>query len=217
MKKYCKIETLYVRDKETFKVTDEIRCPEFENIKKWLVTEKIDGTNVRVLYTDYGEQEYKIEFRGRTDKADMPPFLQKELERMFSHTKTLEIFNEATNVCLYGEGYGARIQKGGGNYREGVSFRLCDVWIDGWWLKWDDVVDVADKLAIRTVPRFGVRTLEEAIKCVWMKSSLAKEENNRSDVDAEGIVVRSYPLMLFRSGNPIMWKLKKRDFVAGKR
>ena len=50
MFKYPKIETLFTRD-EKFKVTDIIRLPEFENIKKWLVTEKIDGTNIRIIYT----------------------------------------------------------------------------------------------------------------------------------------------------------------------
>ena len=46
---YPKIETLFKRD-EKFNITDEIRCPEFDNIKKWLITEKIDGTNIRIIY-----------------------------------------------------------------------------------------------------------------------------------------------------------------------
>jgi len=39
------------------------------------------------------------------------------------------------------------------------------------------------------------------------KSKIAEE--NR---EAEGIVARSHPLMLFRNSNPIMWKLKIKDY-----
>lgn len=226
MKYYPKIETLYVRDKETFKVTDEIRLPEFENIKNWLVTEKIDGTNVRVLYikpldTDqFGVPigEEKLDFCARTDKGELPPFLLEKLKEIFTVDMFREHFNESKQVCLYGEGYGAKIQKGGGNYREGVSFRLCDIWIDDWWLRWDDVVEIADKLKIKTVPCYGVTLmgLKNAVSYVGDYSLVAKEEKG-IDIIAEGIVARSYPLMLFRNGNPVVWKLKKKDYVEGKK
>ena len=45
-----------------------------------------------------------------------------------------------------------------------------------------------------------------------INSRVATEENNRDDVLAEGIVARSYPLVLFRNRNPVVWKLKKKDF-----
>jgi len=82
MLKYPKMETLFVRD-ENFKVTNKIRCPEFANIKEWLVTEKIDGTNIRIIYTTEG----KVLIRGRTDVAQIPKFLLKELERIFTVDK----------------------------------------------------------------------------------------------------------------------------------
>jgi len=46
---YPKIETLFKRD-ETFRVTDKLRLPEFALVREWLVTEKVDGTNIRVVY-----------------------------------------------------------------------------------------------------------------------------------------------------------------------
>ena len=114
MKSYPKIETLYKRNPETFKVTNEIRCPEFENIKKWLVTEKIDGTCIRVIYnTDlfWGGVPPVLEFKGKADKAQIPPFLLTKLQEMFSVEKMRLQFTKSKIVCLYGEGYGARIQK----------------------------------------------------------------------------------------------------------
>lgn len=223
MKSYPKIETLFKRNEDTFKVTDQVRCPEFENIKSWLITEKIDGTNIRIILDkDYdlgdGTTGEGLFFRGRTDKAQMPSFLLEELKRMFSLHEMQRYFERSRQVCLYGEGYGARIQKGGGNYREGVSFRLIDVWIDGWWLRWDDVEEIATQLEIKTVPNIGIMSLSDAVILInntenyVINSRVAIEENNRNDVSAEGIVARSHPLVLFRNGNPVVWKLKAKDF-----
>ncbi len=92
--KYPKIETLFVRDEQTFKVTDELRHPEFGLIKTWHVTEKIDGTNIRI-----GLQPLApiISIQGRTDAAEIPPFLRSELEKMFDVEKVADAFDLGTN------------------------------------------------------------------------------------------------------------------------
>jgi len=213
MYKYPKIETLFKRD-ENFKITNEIRLPEFENIKRWLVTEKIDGTNIRIIYRP-GEPS-ELLFCGRTDNAQMPTYLLKVLQKIFTEDKFESVFppERLLNcVCLYGEGYGARIQKGGGNYNKGNSFRLFDVWIDGWWLEWDSVVEIAGKLEIGTVPNFCIRDIKSAINVVKNEPmSIVAEEENDEHVPIEGIVARAYPMMLFRNGIPIKWKLKVKDY-----
>lgn len=221
MYKYPKIESLFKRD-ENFKVTNEIRLPEFENIKKWLITEKIDGTNIRIIFRPKEiiscldeVNPSELLFRGRTDNAQMPTFLHETLSKMFKVEQFREIFPTAKEVCLYGEGYGARIQKGGGNYNKGNSFRLFDVWIDGWWLAWDSIVEIAQKLHIKTVPLLGVASMniKEAINFVKgiFFSEVANEEGIAGH-KAEGIVATSYPLVLFRNRNPIKFKLKVKDF-----
>lgn len=214
MFKYPKIETIFERD-DNFKVTDKIRLPEFENIKNWLITEKIDGTNIRIIYTP----DDKLLIRGRTDKASIPTFLLEELQKVFTVEKVKSILDNPIEkgLCLYGEGYGARIQKGGGNYNKGNSFRLFDVWIDGWWLEWDSILEVAGKLAIGTVPDFCIRDIESAVNVVKNEPmSVVAEEENGKFVPIEGIVARAYPMMLFRNGIPIKWKLKVKDYKGGK-
>ena len=212
MFKYPKIETLFNRD-ENFKVTDEIRLPEFENIKEWLITEKIDGTNIRVIYTP----DEKLIFRGRTDNASIPTFLLEELQDIFTSEKIKAILNNPIEqgLCLYGEGYGAKIQKGGGNYNQYNSFRLFDVWIDDCWLEWDGVKDFAEQLKIKTVPQIGaIMTIEQAVELIKNQSllSMVAEEEGIFGHKAEGIVARAYPTMLFRRGSPIKWKLKIKDY-----
>ena len=88
-------------------------------------------------------------------------------------------------MCLYGEGYGARIQ-GGGNYNpNGVDFVLFDILIGEWWLQRKDVEDVATKLGITVVPIIGIGTLIEAVARV--KQGFNSTWGNFS---AEGIVVK---------------------------
>ena len=211
MYKYHKIETLFNRD-DKFKVTDEIRLPEFKNIKNWLITEKIDGTNIRVIFTP----DDKLIFRGRTDNASIPTFLLEELQNMFTVEKIKSILDNPIEqgLCLYGEGYGAKIQKGGGNYNKGNSFRLFDIWIDGCWLEWDSVEEIAKQLGVKTVPVIAKTDLKAAIymvECGNLFSAVSLVEGEVGH-KAEGIVARAYPMMLFRNGIPIKWKLKGKDY-----
>jgi len=208
---YPKIETLFKRD-EKFNITNEIRLPEFKNIKKWLITEKIDGMNIRIIFN--GEENYLL-FRGRTDKAQMPTYLLEILQKMFHIDEFMEIFKDAKEVCFYGEGYGQKIQKGGGNYNKGNSFRLFDIWIDGWWLEWDAIEEIAKQFGIKTAPVIAKTDLESAIhmvKCGNLFSAISLVEGEAGH-KAEGIVARAYPMMLFRNKLPIKWKLKVKDFI----
>jgi len=71
------------------------------------------------------------------------------------------------SLCLYGEGYGAKIQKGGGNYiTDGASFILFDVVVGGTWLERSNVIDIAAKLHILSVPLIGHGTLLDGIDMV---------------------------------------------------
>ncbi len=216
--KYPKIETLYVRSKTDWKVLiDQIRCPEFALVSHWMITEKIDGTNVRVILTPDGD----VEIRGRTDRAQFNPVVLKTLQEMFPANKMRTAFaaNESRGwptVILYGEGYGEKIQKGG-KYRKGQSFRLFDVRVGDWWLNWDDVCDVANKLEIKTVPVLTILTLPltkwdgdmtRFLQC----SAVASQDQGAYTVQPEGIVARTDPLLFTRRGDRVMWKLKFKDF-----
>lgn len=206
MKPYPKIESLFKRDDKFKFIEGEYRLPEFEYLADcaWLFTEKLDGTNVRVMWD--GE---KVRFGGRTDKAQMPVFLYDKLVEMFPVDK----FKDYDPMCLYGEGYGARIQKGGGNYiPDGVSFILFDVLIGDWWLKWEDIRDVGNKLGIDVVVAYyeGLvgKPLNEAVKMVkgYLKSAWGNFE-------AEGIVARPMVDLKTRAGHRVITKIKGKDFA----
>lgn len=107
---YPKIETLYDRDPVTFKVIPgKLRFPEFALITHWHVTEKIDGTNVRVWLKPDGS----VVYGGRSDNAQMHAGLLMHLVNTLPAAKVAAAFDPGTEAILFGEGYGAGIQKGG--------------------------------------------------------------------------------------------------------
>jgi len=190
------------------------------------ITEKIDGTNIRIPFSTkaasspIGDSSY-VGIGGRTANAQIPTFLLTHLQATFTMEKIAACFDPDTNGLLFGEGYGARIQKGGGNYRPDVSFRLFDVVVFGvdehaWWLDWNNVEGIAAKLGIETVPVISrAATLQDAVRAVRenFHSRVAFGENNGMVTRAEGVVARTDPMLFDRRGQRLVWKLKVKDFA----
>lgn len=212
---YPKINTLFKRDLDNLIIPTAYTFEEFEYLEnnKFECTEKIDGTNVRVELSMV-DDELKIEFKGRTDKAVLPAALLARLKKIFTAKKLNNIFKveDFSEITIYGEGYGAKIQGCGGKYiKNGVDFILFDVKCDRWWLDRKACEDIANQLGIQIVPLVGYMTIPEAIEYVkkGFKSSIAED----SSLDAEGLVLKTPNGLLFRSGNRIITKIKTCDFV----
>lgn len=231
---YPKILTLFERNEDFTVDTSRLARPEFAQVRDWLVTEKVNGINIcvalqkRQSWTD-SLDHWEVGLYSRTNN-DMPPSMRAYLEETFPVEKLLAVCrgDEPYPFVLYGEGYGPRIQKGGGNYRDNVSFRLFDVLVDGqWWLDWKDVCDVAAKLGIKTVPVIENVTpdsdrwmLTEAVELIERGESLLSQVARFEKgmwVPAEGIVARTDPYLFDKQGRRLVWKLKRRDFKAGRR
>ena len=170
---------------------------------EWHWTEKVDGTNVRIHWN--GE---KVSFGGRTEDAQMPIFLLYRLEESFPRLNFQTHFRDVSDVMLYGEGYGARIQKGGGNYKsDGVDFVLFDVQIGGVYLERENVEDIAAKMGLRVVPIVGKGSLRDAI-------DLTRKgfDSTWGPFKAEGLVMRPATELFTRRGHRIITKVKFKDF-----
>lgn len=215
--KYVKINTIWKREEKTGKIIPgDYSKAEIPNIKMWQITEKIHGTNSRVTFERKNKQE-KLLFGGKTDDAQISVHLLYHLQDTFKIEDFKKIWDgtEDTEIILFGEGYGPKIQKGGGRYRDDASFILFDVWIDGWWLEPHNVKDIANKLGIEYVPELGIMSEEDAISIVENQRPNSKIAQDIT-LEIEGIVARAYPMVLFRDGTPAMWKLKVRDFKEAK-
>ncbi|MEJ2610314.1 MAG: RNA ligase family protein [Candidatus Thiodiazotropha sp.] len=210
MSEYHKIQTVFKRDPKTKHKTlleGDYSLPEFEYLAKnrWVFTEKVDGTNIRVYF-----REGKVTFGGRTDSAQIPATLMERLnERFLPQTERIAEVFKGAEVCLYGEGYGAKIQKGGANYRPDQDFVLFDVMVGDWWLQRPDVEDVAGKLGLDIVPVVGEGTLLEMVE--HAKSGIA---STWGDFQAEGYVARPATELKTRSGQRLITKIKCRDFTS---
>lgn len=210
MKEYPKTDTLLKRD-EDFKVNalsqanDEIYSILWDI--PWVYTEKIDGTNMRLIWD--GEN---FEIKGRTDKADIIQPLQNNMILMANNRKDLfkELFGN-TPVCLYGEGYGPRIQHAGGLYSKEQSFVCFDILIGTKYLDWDKVKEICSALRIHIVPEYHFDSLALAI--IAVEKGIKSHYGN---FNAEGIIAKPPRTLYTNNDKRILFKLKTKDFRAKK-
>ena len=175
---------------------------------------------------------FDVTIKGKTDNAQIPKELQKYMEDNYPENKVLEAlglrkyisveefaehkWNNIADVpakyTIYGEGYGRKIQKAGGNYiKNGVGFRVFDVKVNDLYLLTDARDEIATKLGAPIVPFIGYFTLDEAIEFVreGFKSTIAENK----DFMAEGLVLRTDLGLKNRRGERLIVKIKYEDFV----
>ena len=210
MREYHKIETVYERDTAGTKklIEGQFRNPavEFLSDNVWEWTEKIDGTNIRIHWDGH-----QVSFGGRTDNAQIPAPLVNRLNELFGGETNAQLFEQKfgeTEITLYGEGFGAKIQKVGVMYKsDGVDFILFDARVGDLWLTRDSVEDIGKAFGLRVVPVVLFGDIETAVKYV--------KNNPMSTIGTapmEGLVGRPMVEMRDRRGSRIIVKLKVRDF-----
>jgi hypothetical protein len=219
MSEYHKIETLYERDLKTHKVHPGVfKNRVYEIIKTWHWTEKIDGTNIRCIWQPAvkgvnvdgvnGDITESVRFGGKTDNAQMHGDLVNWLRENVTVEKLRAVFPD-TEAVIYGEGYGAGIQKGG-IYGPTKRLIVFDVLVGSkWWLSWENTCDVAGKLGLDVVPYVGEMTLEDATEYVrkGFRTQLGAQEG-----PAEGLVGRTVEPLFDKKGARLIVKLKTKDF-----
>lgn len=210
MIEYNKIETLYERDTEGTKklIEGKFRNPTVEFLKDlpWEFTEKIDGTNIRIHWDGH-----QVNYGGRTEKASIPAHLMNHLLSVFETNEAEELFEQTfgeKEVVLFGEGYGPKIQKGGGLYRDDVSFILFDVMIGSNYQSRETVNSIAQAFGIDAVPVLFTGTLQEGVDYVK-----AHPKSTFGTADMEGLVARPKMELCDRCGNRIIVKIKYQDFA----
>ena len=206
-KEYEKIETVFVRDMDTKKLNESVyrnETVEFIKDLDWEFTEKIDGTNIRICWDGH-----KVQYFGRTDKAQIPSQLMNKLIEHFGGNVNEEMFEQkfgGMEVMLIGEGYGAKIQNGGA-YREDNEFILFDVCINGNYQPRESVNNIAKYFGIESVPVIFTGNLQKGIDYVKTKPN-----STIGIAKMEGLVARPKVELKDRCGNRVIVKIKVRDF-----
>lgn len=205
MKEYQKIETLWEFDQETKKFVNFIKNPIVEMLKdiEWVFTEKIDGMNFRIYWDGH-----KLSYAGRTDNAQ---FNKAQLEfitnSLVTDSLTIlveQLFMEKT-CTIFGELYGAGVQKGG-SYSSTLQFAVFDIMVDDVYVGYTKLLEIVSALGLQRVPTVLFGTLSEGVRYV--------KEHPHSQIGnapLEGLVGKPrYPLY-DTQGRRIVVKIKARD------
>ena len=213
MNTYTKIETVYKRDidgtKKLIEGNFRNEAVEFLKDKDWIFTEKVDGTNIGIVWDGH-----KVSYQGRTERAQIPAHLMNKLITIFGTNEAEEMFEQTfgeKNVVLFGEGYGAKIQKGGGNYiPDDCGFILFDVYMadSDTWLKRGSAYEVAMAFGVPIVPVVMVGTIEKAVD--FIKGQPMSLINSAHEM--EGVVGRPVVDFYDRNHDRLIVKIKVKDF-----
>ena len=211
MNTYTKIDTIFKRDEKGTKklIEGEFRDETVEYLAncEWVCTEKIDGTNIGIVWDGH-----KVSFQGRTERSNIPAHLVNKLNELFGGTVNEELFEQAfgeKEVILFGEGYGYKIQNGGNYIKDDCSFILFDVYIpsQNLWIKRDAIENIAKTFNIDCVPIILRGTLQDAVDFVK-----TKPKSTIGTADMEGLVCKPALDMLDRMGKRLIVKVKVCDF-----
>src|SRR3989304_3616139 len=164
---------------------------------EWEWTEKVDGTNIRIALTESGPV-----LGGKTEAAQIHAFLLPVLNEIGARGTGMGFLEGLT---LVGEGYGPKIQSGGG-YRPDHGFILFDVFTNhDNPLQRRDVEIIAPQLDIPVVPIIGRGKLSAAIEQVQRGFLSEVAEGRRR---AGGLVMGPTAALRDRQGHRTMPKAK---------
>ena len=213
---YPKIQTLFKREAKGKKypiIEGDWSLAEFPLISKWYVTEKLDGTNTRIII----KRNREILIKGRKKASQWHPevlaFLKDEIVPKLSDPLFVE--PKPSYIVVFGETVGYKIQ-GSKYFKEKNAFYVFDVanvyddkaiWSDA-----PTVSEFCKDFSLNYVPELGFMNTNEVIELV--KKGFKSKVNNKEI--AEGVVLKTIPNLYDSQGNRIISKLKHKDFERDK-
>ena len=207
--KFPKIYTIFDRDKK-FKLIEEVINPELigiENIKGFVVSEKIDGTNCGIILTP--EKEILVRNRNNIIKDDNENHIYFEAIKDIDMQKIKDYFKDSNSlVTIFGEVSGKGINKQGETYSNKPTFRLFDIKCGNNFFDWDNLIEFSKFTGIKMVKWFKFDGKDILDYNYWL--NLLKEANKTKYM--EGYVVRSRPALLNKFSTKMMFKIKLRDY-----
>lgn len=248
MIKYPKIETLFERGDDK-KVINRLRVTDFNNVKRIIMLEKIDGVNAQIVFSiNYENLKVNIRFCSRETeikekdvcciaKTCCAKLKLDKIAEWYYNTyaldqKTAVVKEVAPEVRLFGEVYGNGV-RGGIIYSKEKDFRLFDIQVGENFMNYEQVLMIANELEIKAPQMIfdgcdDMLTYNTNLETVESTSIVLTYDNLKRFLEnfntritdeggtgglAEGLVIRSEPLMLNRFGERIITKIKRSDFT----
>lgn len=214
--KYSKFKSPFVKDSK-FKNTKELS--QILPKGRWIKTEKIDGTNIRIILTKKDEEgERKVIIGSRKlllNPLDKTSNQYIDCLKEVNLHKLKEYFNDMdSTITIYGEGCGAGVQKGG-IYSPKKDYRVFDIKIGNTYQDWEYVEKVCIDNQLNIVP---VNSEVEEITYEECLESLNKFQDTMikdgTGGKPEGLVYKFEPVLLNKYGERLIFKIKHRDFES---
>lgn len=211
--KYIKFSSPFVKDEKFKNTMDEAQyLPE----GNWIKTEKIDGTNIRIILTKPVDEKREILIGSRKLILNPDDVTSKQFYDCLENVnlnKIAEYFKETNStVVIYGEGYGAGVQKGG-IYSPKKDFRVFDIKIGNAYQDFEFVEKVCIDNQLNIVPVLGKTRVMSYGECI---ESLSKFQDtlirDGCGGKPEGIVYKHEPVLLNKYGERLIFKVKFKDF-----
>lgn len=161
----------------------------FIPLEDLVFTEKIDGTNmgIRVDDSKVTAIQKRTSICNREDKSDQFYFELGDKITRIIEDKSIE---ELSNVIIYGELCGVKIQKGG-NYFPERHFIIFDIFdtVSNKFFTWDALKYFCELLQLEIVPEIEYN--RETLNVDYIKDFLCNQMSVYNDkFGAEGIVIR---------------------------
>lgn len=193
-----------------------------ENEIPFYATEKVDGTNLNIIYDGN-----HVHYTGHTDKTVWNPEVEEWIKNNFNANFEQiceQLFGE-NEIRLCGELIGPKIQSN--FYKlEDYKFILFDIHNDTtntWWRR-EKIEEIAKELNLDIVPlvmnKFSFANLSTESKNSLMgwtyilQNNVKLESKINKDVEIEGFVVRPLMEILKANGERVIYKIKIKDILG---
>jgi Rnl2 family RNA ligase len=199
--------------------------PEILRVKEVVATEKIHGTNFRLMFPAGMTSLDEIRFGGRNEDfgntegnfyGGRPVRFFKDNAELLTRMRETFASYGFGDVTVFGEAFGTGIQKGVVYAAPGeVLFRAFDIMVAENFVTYDLFVELCDKMQLPRVPEIwrGDPTLQNFDALLEKTSEEAKKNGIAADDNfAEGVVIRSNPLLRDVFGQWLIIKHKSEKF-----
>ncbi len=174
------------------------------------VLEKIHGTSAHISWKYEGER--LIFFSGGAGHEPFTKMFDKDnLKKMFS------LIYPDTDVTIYGEAYGGKLQRMSKTYGLEMKFVAFDVKVEDCWLEVPFAAMFVDALGLEFVEWHKCSTDLEILNSHRDKDSTQAIRNGCGEGKLrEGIVIRPIQEQVLKSGSRLIVKHKRNEFMETK-
>ncbi len=201
------------------------RLPEILSVRQVVAPEKLHGSNFRAFFPAGMASPDEVRFGGRNEifapgsdgfYGGRPVRWFRERPEIVARLAEAFAARDLGDVVLYGEVCGASVQKGV-RYVEGgeVFFRAFDLRASGNFVTYDLFAEICDGAGLPRVPEiWRGEPSREALDALLERPSDEAVRNGVADATdlAEGVVVRSNPLLRDTYGTWLVIKHKAQKF-----